>query len=521
MTLARTGERNPWLPIGAAAGFVAVTHYVGIAAGAPLIFLILDTGFGFLFLIVGAVAWRRRPTSRTGPLLVLSAALWSLGSHNPAGFVPMWVIGFAFEGYYDVALALLALTFPADRLSWVGRVAMWGLGGAFVIRSIGRLLLQDPPRTYPEDFPPGSLENPFAVLENRAAFETVEVLASAAIAFVAIAVALLAVRRLVRSPSLTRSVIGPVLVGSVIAMAFASFNAAGNAWINGTGMPLVRVPEPLTGFVDWLIPAARTTVPIAFLIGTLRLRSPGGPLATMASRLEREASPADVDDALAAYIENDQLAALLRTQLAELRASRARIVAAGDAERRRIERALHDGAQQHLTGVAMRLDDARRTSESDPTEVSARLGEIAVELRDAMHELRELARGIHPAILTEAGLGPAVATLARRSTIPVDLHVSLDGRMPLPTEVTAYYVVAEALTNVARSARANRAEVTIERRTDGLFIRVEDDGIGGADPLTGSGIEGLRDRVRALNGRFLLVSPTGRGTRLEAWLPCE
>lgn len=338
---------------------------------------------------------------------------------------------------------------------------------------------------------------------------------------IAIAIALIATRRLLRSASLTRSVIGPVLAGSVIAMAFASFDAAETAWTTGTGTPLISVPESLSEFVGWLIPAARATVPIAFLVGTLRLRSAGGPLATMASRLEREASPGDVDDALAAYIENDQLATLLRNQLAELRASRARIVAAGDAERRRIERALHDGAQQHLTGVAMRLDEARRTVEANPHEVSARLAEIAAELRDAMHELRELARGIHPAILTEAGLGPAIGTLARRSTVPVDLRVSLEGRMPLPTEVTAYYVVAEALTNVARSARASRAEVTIERRQDGLFIRVGDDGIGGADSVAGSGIQGLRDRVRALNGRFSIDSPTGRGTKLEVWLPCE
>jgi len=493
---------------------------VGIAASAPLTFLIVDTGIGLLFVTVGAVAWRRRPTSRTGPILALSGALWSLGSYGPTGFVPVWVLGFAFEGYYDVALALLALTFPADRLSRVGRMAMWGLGGAFLLRSGGRLLLQDPPRTYP-DFPADGLFNPFAVLENRAAFETVEVLSNAAIAILAIAIAFVATRRLVRSPSLTRSVIGPVLVGVVIAMVFASFNAAETAWTTATGTPLISVPESLSGFVDWLIPASRAIVPIAFLIGTLRLRSAGGPLATMASRLEREASPGDVDDALAAYIENDQLATLLRTQLTELRASRARIVAAGDAERRRIERALHDGAQQHLTGVAMRLDEARRMAETNPAEITGRLAEIAEELRDAMHELRELARGIHPAILSEAGLAPALNTLARRSTIPVDLTVSLGGRMPLPTEVTAYYVVAEALTNVARSARASRVEVMVERVEAGLSIRVHDDGVGGADPQAGSGIAGLQDRVRALNGRFSLDSPAGQGTKLEVWLPCE
>jgi signal transduction histidine kinase len=521
MTLAETGGRDPWLPIGAAAMFVGVTHYVSIAAGAPFTFLVLDTGIGLLFVIAGAVAWRRRPTSRTGPLLVLSAVLWSLGSYNPTGIVLVWVIGFAFEGYYDLAFALLALTFPASRLSAVGRATMWAMAIAFALRSLGRLLLQDPPRTYPESFEPGVLVNPFAVLESRPAFEMVETLANGAIAGIAITVAVIAVRRLLNTASLTRSVIGPVIAGSVVAMIFAAFSAAETAWATMTDSPLIDVPEPLTGFVDWLIPAARAAVPIAFLVGTLRLRSAGGPLATVASRLEEEASPVHADDALAAYIENDQLASLLKKQLAELRASRARIVAAGDAERRRIERALHDGAQQHLTGVAMRLDEARRIADTEPSTVPARLAEIAAELRDAMHELRELARGIHPAILTEAGLGPAITTLARRSPIPVDLHVTLDGRMPLPTEVTAYYVVAEALTNVARSARARRADVTVEQRDQRLFIRVGDDGIGGADPLAGSGIEGLRDRVRALNGTFSIASPAGRGTTLEVWLPCE
>jgi signal transduction histidine kinase len=517
MTLVRWLGQNPSVAIASAAGFVVLTHYVGIAAGAPLLFLILDTGIGLLFVGAGAIAWRRRPTSRTGPLLVLSGALWVLGSYGPTEIMPIWVIGFAFEGYYDITLALLALTFPADRLSTPGRVAIWTMLVAFVARSAGRILLFDPTRTYPEFG--GGLLNPFALVTDRTVYEPVEIVANAAIAASAVAVVLIAARRLLQKASLTRSVIGPVLIGSTIAMVFAAYNSAETAWGTATGSVIFEVPENLAGFVDWLIPASRAFVPIAFLLGTLRLRASGGPLATMASRLEREGSPADVDEALAAYIENPQLAALLRAQLDELRASRARIVAAADAERRRIERALHDGAQQHLTGVAMRLDEARRAG-ADADQLSARLADIASELSDAMHELRELARGIHPAILTEAGLGPALGTLARRSTIPVDLSVHLDGRMPLPTEVTAYYVVAEALTNVARGSRAHRAEVTVERQQNDLFIRVADDGIGGADPLAGSGIQGLRDRVRALNGRFSLDSPAGAGTRLEVWLPC-
>lgn len=156
-----------------------------------------------------------------------------------------------------------------------------------------------------------------------------------------------------------------------------------------------------------------------------------------------------------------------------------------------------------------------------PEGLQRKLAETAAELRDAINELRELARGIHPTILTEAGLQPAIATLARRSPVPVDLRVTLDGRLPLQTEVTAYYVVAEGLTNVARSSRATRAQVTVERRDGGLAVGITDDGIGGADPDGGSGIAGLRDRVRALNGTFHLDSPPGGGTRMNVWLPCE
>jgi signal transduction histidine kinase len=498
--------------------FVLVAHYVHIAAGAPLDFLLLETSFALLFLVAGAVAWQRRPTSHTGPLLVLSAALWTLGSYGPTGIEPVWAIGFAFEGYYDVALALLALTFPADRLGRA-RIVWTVLLGAFLVRSAGRLLLSDPPRTYPELFGDGP-SNPFALLESRAAFEAVEVASSIVVLLCVLAVAAAATRRLINRRSLARAVVGPVLVGAAIAMAFAAVEAFDTAWSTATGSPLLLIPEDLELLAGWLVPAGRAAVPLAFLLGTLRLRSSGGPIPAISARLAQGDAPEDVDAALAAYIENPELARLLAAQLAELRASRARIVAAGDAERQRIERALHDGAQQHLTGIAMRLEEARLTPGIDPA-MERRLGEASAELRDATNELRELARGIHPAVLTEAGLEPALATLARRSAVPVDLRVRLDGRLPTPTEVTAYYVVAEGLTNVARSARATRAGVTVERRDGGLVVEVRDDGVGGANPRAGSGITGLQDRVRAMNGRFGLHSPPGSGTSLEVWLPCE
>jgi signal transduction histidine kinase len=519
MSLRASSVLGAWPAILATGLFILVTHYVHVAAGAPLDFMVLETSFALLFLVAGAVAWQRRPMSRTGPLLVLSAALWSLGSYSPTGIEPIWAIGFAFEGYYDVALALLALTFPADRLAGRARLVWTVLLGAFLVRSSARLLFTDPPRTYPEFFPDGP-SNPFAVLESRTAYETVETVSSLVVLVCVLLVAVLATQRLLGSRSLKRAVVGPVLVASVIAMGFAAIEAFDSAWVAAFGESLLAVPEQLELLTGWLVPAGRAVVPLAFLLGTLRLRAPGGPLSAISARLARGDAAEEVDAALAAYIENPELADLLSAQLAELRASRARIVAAGDAERQRIERALHDGAQQHLTGIAMRLEEARRTPEIDPT-IARRLEETAAELRDATNELRELARGIHPAILSEAGLEPALATLARRSAVPVDLRVDLDGRLPTATEVTAYYVVAEGLTNVARSAHATRGSVTVQRRDGGLSVEVRDDGVGGADRRGGSGITGLEDRVRALNGRFRLDSPRGSGTTMEVWLPCE
>lgn len=508
-----------WAVVAGAAGFVIATEQVGFAVGAPLRFLVLDTTLGLLFVVAGALAWSRRPLSRAGPLLVASAVLWSIGSYSPTAIEPVWAIGFAFEGYYDITLAWLALTFPGGRLTTSALAIVRAMGAAFVVRSLGRLLLSDPPRTYPELFPDGP-SNPFAVLESRVAFETVETLAGGVIAITAVVVIVIVTRRLVRTPSLARSVVAPVALASVVAMVSAGYDALATSWSTATGLALIEVPEPYHELVSWLMFGARVLVPVGFLIATIRLHAPRGPLARIAEGLADETAPDEIDAALRAYLENDALADELARQLAELRASRARIVSAGDEERRRIERALHDGAQQHLTTIALRLDEARRLLDGGHADVAAKLEETASELRDALQELRELARGIHPAVLADAGLAPALATLVRRSIVPVDLTVRVDGRVPLAAEVTAYYVVAEALTNVARSANATRASVVVSKEADGLRVVVSDDGIGGADPRRGSGILGLSDRVRALDGWLQIESPRGAGTRLEAWLPC-
>ena len=203
----------------------------------------------------------------------------------------------------------------------------------------------------------------------------------------------------------------------------------------------------------------------------------------------------------------------------KLAASRRRLVEVGDAERRRLERNLHDGAQQRLVSVSLQLGLVRAKLDSDAATAHALLSTARDDLTRGLDELRELARGLHPALLTERGLGPALDALLARAGVPVDVTELPDERLPAAVEAAAYYVVAEAVTNVAKYAQASTATVSI-RRSDGcLTVRVADDGVGGADPARGSGLQGLAARVEALNGRLTVDSPPGRGTRITAELP--
>jgi signal transduction histidine kinase len=220
-------------------------------------------------------------------------------------------------------------------------------------------------------------------------------------------------------------------------------------------------------------------------------------------------------------LENARLHADLRAQLAEVRASRARIVEAGDAERRRLERDLHDGAQQRLLGIRLALRLARGQVDDGGRAVDDLLVEAEEEVEGTLAELRALARGIHPAVLTEEGLAPALETLARRAPVPVIL-ASMPGkkRLPAAVEAAAYFLASEALANVAKYAHATQVRIEIVRDSNALVIDISDDGIGGADAAGGSGLIGLHDRVEALNGSLRIESPPGRGTRLHAEIPC-
>jgi signal transduction histidine kinase len=218
-------------------------------------------------------------------------------------------------------------------------------------------------------------------------------------------------------------------------------------------------------------------------------------------------------------LENERLQAELRLQLEEVRASRARIVTAGDEERRRLERDLHDGAQQRLLSLGLALQLARAELGSSANGAATLLGEAEAELAAALEELRELAQGIHPGVLTEHGLGPALKTFAARSPLPVEITHVPDERLPAPVEAAAYFVVSEALANVAKHANATAAAVSLTCEDGSLVVEVDDDGVGGAEPRTGSGLAGLADRVHALDGLLTIQSEAGRGTHVRAELP--
>jgi signal transduction histidine kinase len=274
-----------------------------------------------------------------------------------------------------------------------------------------------------------------------------------------------------------------------------------NAFVDEAGRP-VELPEPGSG-------RAWTAV-----------ERDGRRVAAIVHDAALDTSPELVQAAASASslaIDNERLKADLRARLEELRVSRLRIVQAADEARRRIERDLHDGAQQELLALALELRVLRsRVGDTDALPLVDGLSE---RLDVALSELRELARGIHPAILTRSGLAAALTALADRATLPVEAEVTVDRRLPAAVEAAAYFVVAEALTNVARYAHASQAMVKIEMDRDDVVVSVSDDGVGGVDVTNGSGLRGLQDRLAAVDGRLEIASPSGAGTRVTARIP--
>jgi signal transduction histidine kinase len=231
--------------------------------------------------------------------------------------------------------------------------------------------------------------------------------------------------------------------------------------------------------------------------------------------------PVDMEGRLGKFTELVATAIANAESRSELAASRRRIVAASDEARRRIERDLHDGTQQRLVSLGLAVRTAQANAPPDRDDLRAELSGIATGLADAAEELQELSRGIHPAILSHGGLGPALRTLARRSMVRVELDVSMGTRLPEPIEVAAYYVASEALANATKHAQASHIEVSLDTRNGSLRLSIRDDGVGGANPVRGSGLVGLADRVEALGGTIHVHSAAGAGTHISAELPLE
>ncbi len=436
---------------------------------ARVVFAFFGPAVGWSFIGTGLYAWRRRPESRTGALMVLMGFAWFLTMLESADSPLLYTVSLVTGGLFGGLFLHLGLSFPSGRLTP-------GLDRALVIAGYVIFPLASVPALFfagPQDL--GCDDCPANLLLVRRDGG----LASLGLAFAAVLLIVLflivlirAVQRWRRTGALERLQLTPVYVSALLTFLLVVTARAG-------GGDVAR----------WAAFISAGVLPFAFLGGLLR---------SHVSHLDAE----------------------LRESLAELRASRARLVHAGDAARRRLERDLHDGAQARLVGLALLLRSARMRAADDP-ELAGMLDRAQGELHTSLAELRELARGIHPAVLTDRGLEPALEALVSRVPVPVTVRAGVAGRLPGPVESAAYFVVSEALANVAKYAMATEATVLVRRDNGRVIVDVSDDGVGGADVAGGSGLRGLADRVAALDGTLSVESPAGRGTRLRAEIPCR
>jgi signal transduction histidine kinase len=570
---------NRWLRAALIAGAIAAVGCFVWSSWPPQGYVPVEISFAVValsFMVAGIAAWQRWPASRLGLLFTIVGYLYLvpviLGNlANPVA----WTIGYPAGGVYGAALAHLGLAWPSGRLrSRFERgviVADYALNIAF---NTAATLFWNPAFSGCNASCPA---NVMLIRSSRSAWNAINTV-EALIGFVITGIVLTLIVRHWRSArGWSRRAMIPLLW---IAPAVAAEQIlTGNlfhfsATVTYALLPLVLLAGPAlfvistvrartaggalgTAIVD-LEPGAspgRLRDALARALGdsTLQLafRRPDGAghLDTSGQAVDvarpgpgRAVTPiADTDGAVLVHdaglehepqlvrltaaaasmaLEHSRLQAEVHAQLEQVRASRARIVEAGDAERRRLERDLHDGAQQRLVTLSLALGMARdRAAGADP-ELGSLIESASKEAREALTELRELARGIHPAVLTETGLNGAIQALAERSLVATTITEVPDGRFPAAIEATAYFVVSEALANVAKHAGADGARVRIQRRPGRLVVEVSDDGAGGARPEAGSGLRGLADRVASVGGVLRVDSPPGGGTRLEADIPC-
>ncbi|HEV7481517.1 MAG TPA: histidine kinase [Solirubrobacterales bacterium] len=474
--------------VGAAALILTSEHESsrGLAAA-----LILSAAWGFAF--TGLYAWDRRPGNNIGPLMTAIGFAWFFVAMTFSDNEVIFSIGIVGNTLAYAILIHLLLCFPDGKLE--GRLNKCVVGLTYFVTTVLQAL-----RfwfTVPaNDGCDGCPENPVLIAGHEGLSNAINLVqVTMAIALIAITVVVV-FRRWRRSDASRRRALSPVVFTGGLAFLILLVQLAIQPGVS-------KAVERVTYIAAVVVFAC---LPFAFLLGLLR---------------SRIGKAEEITTALSA--ENEQLNAELQAKVEELRASRARarIVEAGYAERRRVERNLHDGAQQRLMALTMNLRLARDRLAEDPAATGELLDEAMEELGAATAELRELARGIHPVLLSERGLRAALGGLAERSPVPVELVATPAERLPAPIEMAAYFVVAEALTNVARYAEAGVATVRVERRDGAVEVEIRDDGVGGARIDAGTGLRGLEDRVGALEGRFGVSSRAGEGTIVKASIPCE
>jgi signal transduction histidine kinase len=525
---------------------------------------------GGAFAACGLLAWHRRPESRAGQLMVATGLLFfahgTLGRFH-SSFAE--TIGIAVSNYWIITFAALLLWFPGARRRWGAREKL--VIGAFVVAEVVLalvwMLFAEVPRNLAVVWPNSQVASALDKAASSIGFA-----ASVCLAVILVArwvKATHAVRR--ASATAAPGAITLLFLGGLILQGvFTAEQSPYLVWPTLVG--LVLVPAVFLAGV-WRMWVARAGVGDLLVdLGSMSGRplqaalakALGDPTLILAYWLPQFGSYADSDgkrlelpaddgkrllavveqdgervaaivydaslaeerkllDAVVAAagiaLKNERLAAELRARVGELSASRARIVGAGDEERRRLERNLHDGAQQRLVALGMQLRLLGPRIRTDPDAAEALVATAAAELATSVDELRELAHGIHPAVLNH-GLTVALESLAARSTVATAVSVDLVKRLPEVVEVAAYFVASEALANVAKHAQASAVQITVSRGAKGALVEVADDGIGGADDAGGSGLRGLADRVEALGGQLRVTSPLGTGTTISAVIPC-
>ena len=536
---------------------------------------------GLVLVAAGLLVWWRRPTNRCWWLLVAAGFAWYVGAFGHLSNRDMTLASFVVGQWHTLFLALAVLVFPSGRLQTrLDRVLAVALVALFVCRALGRLLLYVPP-----DVAGYGTRNRFVPITDDHWWRLTEDWFAWGLAAVMFAMVAGFAYRWYRSSGPGRRMLSPGLfAATVMAVAVAYEYLIGwNSNVPGTNLQislvalwaqaavgaslafgLLRIGRTRSAMIE-LVAELGPDAPPTGLGGALSraladpnllllfwspaidgyvdgsgqqvplpvdepnravtlIESRGEPAAALVhdvALLEDAGLVNAVAAAVRLSIDNDRLQREIEEQLAEVAASRSRIVDAGEAERRRIERDLHDGAQQRLVAIAVGLRVAETRLDGDATpRVREVLAQAVRELGEAIDELRRLARGIHPTVLSESGLAAALESLLDRTAMPARLEASIPVEPPTAISAAAYFAVAEALTNVVKHAEAREVTVKAIETNGRLRITVEDDGRGGADSAGGTGLRGVGDRVAAVGGTMKVHSPRGGGTRFEVELPC-